>query len=424
MRSLHTVFSTTALAIAGALIIAPVRGQDGWEWEPDEGYHKEEWYDPSDWFDDDSTIDYEYDWNDYQGYSDNGYYDWGYDYEYYDDDYNPYLYAGYPYSTWYSHGGYDPDLGLSGNEWYWDSEQDQWRRIYRQRDDQDQNQHNENQRSTNQRNANQRSTNQRNANQRNENQNGLQRHDQGQKQRTMTTVNGTLNGFSKVHLKGQRDQHTIARLKLDNGKSRLINIGPRADLEYLGLETGNKVTVHGCKGRIGGKSVLMATMVMTDGKTTTIEQPGKSKQQGKSNSVRTADNPTSEGSGKSTNSDWDDEQPGQGSQRSQRQDQTNMMSLRGQLESMRKMQLDTDDRREHLFVRIKLDDGERPLVNFGPNVTMSDLGLQRGERVFVRGKTRQVDGQQVLFARDVRVESEPIELDWSPAQRRTGSIER
>ena len=51
--------------------------QDHMEWEPDEGFHEEEWYDPSDWFDDDfdgisgPDTDYEYD-NNY-GWTDNGY---------------------------------------------------------------------------------------------------------------------------------------------------------------------------------------------------------------------------------------------------------------------------------------------------------------------------------------------------------------
>jgi hypothetical protein len=51
-------------------------GEEGlseWEYEPDEGYHREEWYDPSDWFDtgvgvsyedmDDAYDDYDYDYN-------------------------------------------------------------------------------------------------------------------------------------------------------------------------------------------------------------------------------------------------------------------------------------------------------------------------------------------------------------------------
>jgi len=65
--------------------------REGYEWEPDEGYHEEEWYDPSDWFDDDSTVDYE---NDTYGYYDDyydPYYGWGYDgygYDYYDYDYD------------------------------------------------------------------------------------------------------------------------------------------------------------------------------------------------------------------------------------------------------------------------------------------------------------------------------------------------
>lgn len=68
--------------------------REGYEWEPGEGYHEEEWYDPSDWFDDDSSVDYE---NDNYGYYDDyytPYYGWDYgadEYEYYDYD-NDYVF--------------------------------------------------------------------------------------------------------------------------------------------------------------------------------------------------------------------------------------------------------------------------------------------------------------------------------------------
>lgn len=37
----------------------------GYEYEPGEGLHQEEWYDPSDWFDTGTGIDYEGEWDDY-----------------------------------------------------------------------------------------------------------------------------------------------------------------------------------------------------------------------------------------------------------------------------------------------------------------------------------------------------------------------
>lgn len=48
-----------------------------YEYEPDEGWHEEEWYDPTDWFDD-RPYDYEYDDYSYEAYQ--------YDGHYYDSD--------------------------------------------------------------------------------------------------------------------------------------------------------------------------------------------------------------------------------------------------------------------------------------------------------------------------------------------------
>ena len=81
------------------------------------------------------------------------------------------------------------------------------------------------------------------------------------------------------------------------------------------------------------------------------------------------------------------------------------------------MQLGED---EHLFVRLKLEEGRTAIVNFGPNTELSDLDLERGDRVVVRGKKRTMSGRDVIFARDVRLEMEPVELDWSPSGNRQG----
>lgn len=83
---------------------------EAYEWEPDEGYHEEEWYDPSDWFDDDDAVDYEYDYDygydyydpyDYDAYD----YDYDYDYDYYDQ---------YDYDYAYNDADYDYDQQVKG----------------------------------------------------------------------------------------------------------------------------------------------------------------------------------------------------------------------------------------------------------------------------------------------------------------------
>ncbi len=84
--------------------------QDHMEWEPDEGFHEEEWYDPSDWFDDDfdgisgPDTDYEYD-NNY-GWTDNGY------------DYDGEYYATYNNQEYDSDWWYDADRSIYNHGYY------------------------------------------------------------------------------------------------------------------------------------------------------------------------------------------------------------------------------------------------------------------------------------------------------------------
>ena len=77
------------LTVAGLAVVlsAPPLAAQEYEYEPDEGFHREEWYDPSDWFDTTPGVDYESDLfdspfdgdpTDEYDYTDN------YDYDYFD----------------------------------------------------------------------------------------------------------------------------------------------------------------------------------------------------------------------------------------------------------------------------------------------------------------------------------------------------
>lgn len=380
--------------------------QEGWEWDPQEGYHEEEWYDPSDWFDDDSTIDYEYDydWNDY-GWDDD-YYGWGY----YSDYYDPY---GYYYANDYWYGDdwygsdywndysdtYGPDwVYLEDDDWVWDKQQNQWVRWS---DMKDRGQNRQNQRQDDRRNQQgNRSQEQRRREQsRRMQQQGaegdrmqgrgergtqgsgrLERRQHGEEK--METLNGKLQSFSTVNLKGQRDEHTIVRVKLQDGETRLVNMGPKNQFRRLDVQRGDEITVQGRCGQIGDRSVLMATRIKAGGETAQVRagsygsERSRTGQQGRSSQGR--------------------------------------MSLVGEIDDWKKMKLGNGDRRDHLFVRIELDDGRKEIVNFGPNTELRELDLDSGSRISVRGMREKVNGRDVLFARDVRVERQRVPLDWQP----------
>lgn len=214
-------------AAAGLAVVAPATAQSGdnYEWEPGVGYHEEEWYDPTDWFDDDydhgDQIDYEETWR--IDYNDDDYYaDWDYyldeddpaDYDYWDSPYD--------YDAGYDDGAdwdYYSDEDDPADYDYWDSPYDFDYRTAADRP--------------------------------------LQRFE----------LHGELDAWQRRDLEGQRNAHTLVRLRMEDGASAVVNLGPNVELDRLRLDGGDMVAVRGVRGSIDGQAVLMAQAVHVDDRT-------------------------------------------------------------------------------------------------------------------------------------------------------------
>ena len=99
----RTWLASLASAVALAVISFQPASADDYEWDPEHGYHEEEWYDPGDWFNSDSSVDYENDY--FGGYYDNDAYDTG---------------EAWYGNNYYSNDWYDDDTGF--DSWYDDDE--------------------------------------------------------------------------------------------------------------------------------------------------------------------------------------------------------------------------------------------------------------------------------------------------------------
>jgi hypothetical protein len=417
-----------ALAFALALTAAPtmVAAQ---EYEP---YDEDEWYDPTDWFDGNNVEwDDTYEWydeglddhDDLYGY-DNGYYDDGfydyYDYDgYYDygyDDYRGYGYDdyyGYDYDDYYD---YDGDHGFHDdgydygwhyewdpmeNEWSraygwydeyyddysggfsddpqygwhyeWDSIRDEWDRVYGWYDEYyESGQDFDRYQGTGDRRPDQRtSTSQR-----------------------QTTVTGVVDGFSRMSTDGDR---VLVRLRLRDGRTRVVDLGSQMELSRLGLNRGDSVTIRGDPIMRQGDQVLRASMIEVAGQPFRIarDTSGSSMRGGQGRGDMRGDqsgrSDTRSGQGRSR------EMQGSMADRGGQSSQTT--TFEGRLEAFKKVQ---SPQGERVLVRLNMQDGSKRVVDFGSESRFRELDLKRGERVVVRGNTRQVDGEKVLVAQQVQ----------------------
>lgn len=384
----ETKLKLIALGLAAA-IVPQISHAQAIEWEPDEGYHEEEWYDPSDWFDDDSSIDYEY----YGGYWDEvtWYNEWGEDdatYEWnpvtneWERTYDPYLYS-YSYSVEF------------------DEPEDQMNQQGQQGRQQSAQRSQQRDRQTDQQRSSDRSS-QMSADRQSGQQSGSDRSSQNrrsqmsqrQQSQQSKSLEGEIDGFREVqvaHPAGFQETHALARVKLKDDKFAVIDLGS-ASLLAGDLQKGDKVTLRGTDGKINNQNVFIVNEFESGGETVWIDRAvAMSERSGKSGQQRERRASQSQQARSS------------GSQ--QQQDQ--QVTIEGEIDRFQSVELEGKSGKQSL-VRIKLADGDAATVNLGPNTSLEDLNLEEGDKVRIKGKKEKIQGRSILSAESIRVEGEQI----------------
>jgi|GEM_PF-2038019 len=361
-RTRLTAGTVAALAAAaGVALAAPAAGQqdgDGWEWEPGKGYHEEEWYDPGDWFDDEfsSGVDYEETGRDW-GWD----WDWGWDDDddYYDDD----DYDDDYYDDYYG----DDDFFGYGDR---DRDPDHWDRR---RDDAAMDRERYDRRFNNQQRRDRADT------MRGDRQDARQGMGSAQ-------VRGEIEAWQRKRLEGQRDAHTLVRMRVEDGRSAIVNLGPNVDVRRLDLDEEDRVMVRGMRGRIDGRPVLMAQSVQVGDK------------------VVRMNNWDQRASGQQSQ-DWNRE----GSRQEDRQG-SRMAQLRGEIEAWNRTYLE-GQRDAHTLVRMRVEDGRSAIVNLGPNVDLRRLDIEEDDEIAVEGVRGRIDDWPVLMAQRVKIGDRTIRVN-------------
>ncbi len=341
-----------ALSAVAALFCAPAAlaqddadtDWDDYEYETDEGLHEQEWYDPSDWFDTDNGIDYEYDYDPFYSdydYYDPYYYDPYYDsYGYYDDYYDPYVYDPY----------YDPYYRYTSPT----ADNTTWYGVYYGWDDTDNNQRNRNQadrQNRNRTNQQMERNRQRQAQQRQAQQKRMQQQRMQQK-RSGQRIQGELVKTTTVDVFGK--QHVLAKVRKSDGKSCVIDLGPKGKVSQLDLSQGDTVRIQGRRG------MMAAGRIHANDESVTIDRK------------------------------W------AGDRQSRRAHQT-----QGTIESLRTR---TRDGEKQLIAYLEQRNGSLQRVNLGSKQHLQERGLdlEEGDRIQVRGAFGREGRSQMVTAEQIR----------------------
>jgi len=187
------------------------------------------------------------------------------------------------------------------------------------------------------------------------------------------TVQGKIQGFRHVYLRsgqGQREQHSLVKLQLQDGRSLVVDLGRKADLDELDLQKGENITLRGRRGMVDGRPVLFADRIQAGDETIRIARSGA----GQQNQA-------------STSSDSNQEKP---------------FTLRGKVAGYQVVTMQSGQKQVSLL-NLALEDGRSVLIDAGNKRSELDLkDLDLRDQAVIKGHTKNIEGRQVLVADSVQ----------------------
>jgi hypothetical protein len=149
-------------------------------------------------------------------------------------------------------------------------------------------------------------------------------------------------------VEGDPERHSFVRVRLENGGSRMVSLGTRAEPEDLELRKGQDIDVTGLTATVDGSQIVIADRI----------------------EVR-------------------DEH----------------VTLVGKVADFREVSL-SGTRDRNLMIRMDLSNGERSLVDLGPGTRLDDLDLETGDWIQLDGIRREIAGRSVIVANRIRVDAD------------------
>ncbi|HEU4685340.1 MAG TPA: hypothetical protein VFS39_12625 [Nitrospira sp.] len=87
-----------------------------------------------------------------------------------------------------------------------------------------------------------------------------------------TPVTGQIEESKELRLRGVNRRHVVVRLKTDDGRHMLADLGTPQDIAALSLESGRSITVEGPTISVNGKPLVLARHVIADGKRAEVDR--------------------------------------------------------------------------------------------------------------------------------------------------------
>ena len=212
---------------------------------------------------------------------------------------------------------------------------------------------------------------------------------QRSQQKHIARLSGTVEGLRQMNLQrrsGATGPHTIAKIKLDNGKTTVVTLGRSSQLSDLNLMVGDRIQAIGRKGMIDGETVFVAHSLRAKGQTVAANPAIRLNRTEMSDRHTSRTHTQNQAGGKAN--------PAQA-------------TLQGEVASISRASMGQSNNQRTL-VDIKLENGKSSTVDFGPAASLEKIGVEEGENITVRGRRDTVNGREVIVADLLKVDGEKV----------------
>lgn len=191
-------------------------------------------------------------------------------------------------------------------------------------------------------------------------------------------TSGEIVSTRKVRLRNSDVQHLLARIRLDNDRLQVVDLGPanNPDLKNLSLNAGDRISATGRMVDTGTAEVVFAASVRSGDEQVKIE--------------RRADLP---GGIETAIPARRDDREADRSERTAVQER----SIRGKITRTKRVDWRGSDRREFVAL-VETNDGDTVIVDLGPTTGLKDARIRTGQQISARGFMAPVGEHKVLFA--------------------------
>lgn len=264
-----------------------------------------------------------------------------------------------------------------------------------------------------------------------------QSQDQNQMRSLQDQISGTVEDLRIVQTQNQ-EQHLVLRVQLDDqqqGKTKFVDLGEARDIRNQNIQVnrGTNISITGEPGEINGRSILVANQITVEGQRYSLddqtrqvsryqnEQEYYEQQQrtyrapGQSQDYQTwqsrdqweqRDRRSSQDQARQMQQQDQYRQSQQYSQdqyrlqSSQYADQSQV--IRGEVLSTRDFSLEGQDKRHRLMkVKDASQAGLNWVIDLGPTDGLTEVDLEKGDRVLVQGQSGRLEGRQIVRATQV-----------------------